>query len=67
MSTTVDILCLYKHLSNQFMVKSKIRFQFWNTNISRELNFVNYTNFQSPEVVDRGSETQLRVAKKNNF
>ena len=64
MSTTVDILRFYKHLSNQFMVKSKIRFQFWNTNISRDPNFANYTNFQSPEVVDRGSETQFRVAKK---
>ena len=28
-----------------------------------DLNFTNPTNFQSLEVVDRGSETQLQVAE----
>ena len=31
------------------------------------LDFANKTNFQSLEVVDRGSETQLQVAEKLNF
>ena len=31
------------------------------------LDFANYTNFQSLEVVDRGSETQLQVAENLNF
>ena len=32
-----------------------------------DLNFTNNTNFQSLEVVDRGSETQLQVGENLNF
>ena len=38
-----------------------------NTDICWDLNFTNNTNFQSLEVVDRGSETQLQVAENLNF
>ena len=31
-----------------------------------DLNFTNNTNFQSLDVVDRGSETQLQVAENLN-
>ena len=58
MSTTVDILCFSKHLYNQ-LLKNKICFQSWNTDIYWDVNFTNNTNFQSLEVVDRGSKTQL--------
>ena len=66
MSTTVDILCFRKHLYNQ-IVKNKICLQSRNTDICWDLNFTNNTNFQAFEVVDRGSETQLRVAENLNF
>ena len=42
-------------------------FQFWNTDIYRDLNFTNTTNFQSLEVVDNGSETQLQVTENFNW
>ena len=32
-----------------------------------DLNFTNYTNFQSLEVVDRCRETQLQVTENLNF
>ena len=68
MSTTVDILCFYLHLYNQLYNQlSKMCFQFWNTDICRDLNFTNNTNFQSLEVVDRGSETQLQVTENLNW
>ena len=69
MSTTVDILCFHYHLYNPWepAVKSKICFQFCSTHICCDLNFTNNTNFQSLEVVDRASETQLQVAENLNF
>ena len=64
MSTTVDILRFYWHLYNQ-LLKVKCAFNF-ETEICWDLNFINNTNFQSLEVVDRGSETQLQVAENLN-
>ena len=65
MSTTVDILSFYKHLYNHFFkVKYASNFE---TCIRWDLNFTNNTNFQSLEVVDRRSETQLQVAENLNF
>ena len=57
MSTKVDILRFYWHLYNQ-LLKVKCDFNF-ETLIYVEIYFTNTTNFQSLEVVDRGSETQL--------
>ena len=48
------------------VVKSKMCFQSWNTDICWDLNFTNNTNLQSLEVVDRGSETQLQVTENLN-
>ena len=61
MSTTVDILCFYKHMYmyNQ-LLKVKHAFDL-ETLIYRDLNFTNNTNFQTLEVVDRVSERQLYV------
>ena len=63
MLITVDIMCFYQHLHNQLLnVKyvsnlETLMLGCW------DLNFTNSTNFQSLEVVDRGSGTQLRVAE----
>ena len=48
------------------MLKSKYAFNL-ETLIWCDLNFTNDTNFQSLEVVDRGSKTQLQVAENLNF
>ena len=66
MSPTIGILCFYWHLYNQ-LLKIKKCFQSQNTGICWDLNFTNNTNFQSLEIVDRGSETQLQVAENLNF
>ena len=66
MSTTVDILRFYWHLYIQ-LLKVKMCFQFWNTDICWDFNLTNNTNFQSLEVVDRGSETQLQVTENLNW
>ena len=65
MSTTVDILRFHWHLYNQ-LLKVKCAFNFENTDIFWYLNFPNNTHFQSLEVVDRGSETQLQVTENLN-
>ena len=57
-STTVDILLFYWNLYNQ-LLKVKCAFNFEKTIIRWDLYFTNTTIFQSLEVVDRGSETQL--------
>ena len=62
MSTPVDILGFYWHLYNQ-LLKLKCAFNF---DIYWDLNFTNNTNFQSLEVVDRGSETQPQVTENLN-
>ena len=41
--------------------------QICDNHIHLNLDFANQTNFQSLEVVDRGSETQLQVAENLNF
>ena len=46
MSTTVDILRFYWHLHNE-LLKVKCAFNFENTNIRWDFNFINNTNFQS--------------------
>ena len=63
MSTPVDILGFYWHLYNQ-LLKLKCAFNF---DIYWDLNFTNNTNFQSLEVVDRGSETQPQVTENLNW
>ena len=64
MSTTVDNLSFYKHLYNQFL---KVKYPFdLETLIYWDLYFTNHINFQSLEVVYRGSETQLQVTKNSN-
>ena len=56
MSTTVDIHSFYKHLYNQLLkIKYALKLE--------TLNFTNHINFQSLEVVNRGSETQLEVTE----
>ena len=65
MSTTEDILHFYWHLYNQLLnIKYASNLE---TLIYWDLNFTNNTNFQSLEVVDRGSKTQLQVDKSLNF
>ena len=60
MSATVDILRFYWHQYNQLLrIKMLLILKHWYW----DLNFTNNTNFQSLEVVDRGSETQLLVAE----
>ena len=65
MSTTVDILCLLEYLYNQLV---KIKYA---VNLRHKymlgIKFHKNTNFQSLEVLDRGSETQLQVAENLNF
>ena len=60
MSTTEDILPFYKHLHYQLL---NVMFQSLKTDKCRDLNFINSTNFQSLEVVARGSETQFLVTE----
>ena len=62
MSTKVDILLAPVESG---VNKSKKCFQSWSTGIilSWDLNFANHTNFQSLEVVCRGSETQPQVTE----
>ena len=66
MSTTVDILCFYWHLYNQLLkVGCAFNFEtliYVGTYISQK-----NTNFQSFEVVDRGSETQLQMTENSNW
>ena len=62
MSTTVDILRFYRHLYSE-LLKVKCAFNFETLIYVR---FTNNTNFQSLEVVDRGSETQLQVTENSN-
>ena len=65
MSTTVDILRFYWHLSNQLL---KIKYAFnLETLIYIGTNFTNNPNFQSLEAVDCGSETQIQVTKNIDF
>ena len=73
MSTTVDILCFIRNciIPDNQLLKSKYSFNL-ETLICWHLNFTNDTNFQSLEVVDRGSDTQysntqLQVAENLNF
>ena len=66
MSTTVDILRFYWHLYGQ-LLKVKCAFYIETLDICWELNFTNNTNFQSLEVVCRGSETQLQVTENSNW
>ena len=65
MSTTVDILRFYWHLYNQLLkIKSAFNFEtpiYIGTLISQKK-----THFQSLEVVDRDSETQLQVTENLN-
>ena len=63
MSTIVDMLCFYWHLYNQ-LVKVKYALNLETLIYARD--FTNNTNFQSLEVVDRGSETQLQVTENLN-
>ena len=63
MSTTVDILCFYHHLYKLLKIKYAFNLE---TLICWEFYFTNNTNFQSLEVVDPGSETQLQVAENLN-
>ena len=73
MKTTVDILCFIRNciIPDNQLLKSKYAFNlkmFTDIHdICQDLNFTNNTNFQSHEVVDRGSETQLKVAENLNF
>ena len=56
----------YQHLYN-LLLKSKICFKSWNTDICLDLNVANNTIFQSLEVVDRGSDPQLQVTENLNW
>ena len=47
--------------------KNKIYLQSLNTNICWYLDFTKQVDFQSLEVVDRGSETQLQVTENLNW
>ena len=69
MSTTVDIPCYIRNciIPDNQLLQSKYAFNLENTDICWDLNFTNTTNFQSLEVVDRGSETQLQVTENLNF
>ena len=62
MPNTANILRFYWHLYNQLLkVKSAFSLETMIGPICWDLNFTNISNFQSLEVVDRGSETQLQV------
>ena len=61
MSTTVAILCFYWH--NQSYNYNQC-LKSLDTDVFLVLHFTNHINFQSLEVVDRGSETQLEVTEK---
>ena len=63
MATTVDMLCFYWHLYNQSL---KVKYAFNLETLIYAGDFTNNTNFQSLEVVDRGSETQLQVTENLN-
>ena len=66
MWTTVDILCFCWHLYAQ-LLKIKYAFNYETLiTICWDLVFANHTHFQSLEVVDRGSETQLQVTENLN-
>ena len=66
MSTTVDIPSCSWLMYNQ-LLKIKYAFNLETLDICWDLNFTKNTNFQSLEVVDRGSETQLQVAENLNL
>ena len=65
MSTTVHILRFYWHVYNQ-LLRIKSAFNFGTLDIYWDLNFTITKNFQSLEVVDRGSETQLQMTENLN-
>ena len=68
MSTAVDILCFFSTCltpDNQ-LLKVKYAFNLETLIYVGDLNFTNHINFQSLEVVGRGSETQLQVIENLN-
>ena len=68
MSTTVDILCFISTCitPDNDLFTVKYAFNLDTLIYIGDLNFTNLTNFQSLEVVDRGSETQLQVTENLN-
>ena len=62
MWTTVDILRIYWHLYNQ-LLKVKFAFNLKTLIYVGTLISQKKSNFQSLEVVDRGSETLLQVTE----
>ena len=65
MSTTVDILCFIStcRTTDNELFKVKYAFNHETSIIYWNLNFTNNINFQSLEVVCRGSDTQLQVTE----
>ena len=67
MKLEVDSVCLF---STCVTVKQLVKVKYpksWNTDICWDLNLTNPSNFQSLEVVNRNSETQLQVTENKHF
>ena len=64
--TIVELPILFIHEVMYFDINTKYAFDLETLIYIGTLNFTNTTNFQSPEVVYRGSETQLQVPENSN-